>query len=267
MDPSRKRKLRLVLALSAAVLLAGALVYTSFSASTEASTPSDVVASAEPGRSYELTGKVVKDSVARDGDRLKFAIRDRDGTTSVPVVYEGVVPGPVPRGPRGDRLGRAGEGHVRRRARLARHQVPLEVHRRTRAPPDMADVGSACLLVGLLTALYAAGVSVYGAVTGRRALVTSGRRAIYCLAGLLIARHRRSSSRPSCARTSRYKLVAEGSSTDTPTFYKVTAMWATQDGSLLLWALLHVDLLERGAVPHPRARCATSRRGRPACSA
>ena len=35
-----------------------------------------------------------------------------------------------------------------------------------------------------------------------------------------------------------YKLVAEGSSTDTPTFYKVTAMWATQDGSLLLWALL-----------------------------
>ena len=32
--------------------------------------------------------------------------------------------------------------------------------------------------------------------------------------------------------------MAEGSSTDTPTFYKVTAMWATQDGSLLLWALL-----------------------------
>ena len=35
-----------------------------------------------------------------------------------------------------------------------------------------------------------------------------------------------------------YKLVAEGSSTDTPTFYKVTAVWATQDGSLLLWAML-----------------------------
>ena len=35
-----------------------------------------------------------------------------------------------------------------------------------------------------------------------------------------------------------YKLVAEGSSTDTPTFYKVTAVWATQDGSLLLWATL-----------------------------
>ena len=35
-----------------------------------------------------------------------------------------------------------------------------------------------------------------------------------------------------------FALVAEGSSTDTPTFYKVTALWATQDGSLLLWATL-----------------------------
>jgi cytochrome c-type biogenesis protein CcmE len=98
MDPSRKRKLRLVLALSVAVLLAGALVYTSFTASTEASTPSDVLAGADPGRSYELTGKVKKGTVQRDGDRLKFAIRDRDGTASVPVVYEGVVPDPFREG-------------------------------------------------------------------------------------------------------------------------------------------------------------------------
>jgi cytochrome c-type biogenesis protein CcmE len=98
MDPSRKRKLRLVLALSVAVLLAGALVYTSFTASTEASTPSDVLAGAEPGRSYELTGKVARDSVQRDGDRLRFAIRDRDGSASVPVVYEGVVPDPFREG-------------------------------------------------------------------------------------------------------------------------------------------------------------------------
>ena len=98
MDPSRKRKLRLVLALSAALLLAGALVYTSFSASTQASTPSDVVRSAEPGRSYELTGKVVKGSVKREGKELRFAIRDRDGATSVPVAYEGVVPDPFREG-------------------------------------------------------------------------------------------------------------------------------------------------------------------------
>ena len=98
MDPSRKRKVRLVVALSVAIALAGALVYTSFSASTEASKPSDVLRSGDPGRSYELTGKVVRGSVSRDGERLRFRIRDRDGATSVPVRYEGVVPDPFREG-------------------------------------------------------------------------------------------------------------------------------------------------------------------------
>ena len=84
--------------MGAALLLAGALVYTSFSASTEASTPSQLRASAEPGRSYELTGKVVKGSVERGDERLRFSLRDRDGRASVPVVYEGVVPDPFREG-------------------------------------------------------------------------------------------------------------------------------------------------------------------------
>ncbi len=94
MDPARKRKLRLVMALSVAVLLAGALVYTSFAGATEASTPSQLKASAESGRSYELTGKVVDGSVERRGDGLRFAIRDREGTERLPVNYQGVVPDP-----------------------------------------------------------------------------------------------------------------------------------------------------------------------------
>src|SRR5680860_15932 len=98
MDPRRKRKLRLYVALSAAVLLAGALVYTSFSASTQAKAPSDLLAAAEPGRSYELTGKVVQDSVDKDGERLIFRIRDRDGRESLPVTYAGVVPDPFREG-------------------------------------------------------------------------------------------------------------------------------------------------------------------------
>ena len=64
MDPQRKRKIRLVVALSVAVLLAVALVYTSFSASSEAKEPSELL-SAAPGSNYELTGKVVKGSVAQ----------------------------------------------------------------------------------------------------------------------------------------------------------------------------------------------------------
>jgi cytochrome c-type biogenesis protein CcmF len=101
----------------------------------------------------------------------------------------------------------------------------------------MAGVGSACLVVALLTAVYAVGASLFGARTGRREWVTSGRRAIYCIAalcvvafGLLEAAFLRSDFS--------YALVAEASSIDTPTFYKVTAVWATQDGSLLLWATL-----------------------------
>ncbi len=98
MDPAKKRKTRLILALSVAVLLAGALVYTSFSASTEASTPSAVVKDAQPGRSYQLTGKVVNGSVKREGERLDFSVRDRDGNASVPVSYSGVVPDPFREG-------------------------------------------------------------------------------------------------------------------------------------------------------------------------
>ena len=39
MDPARKRTIRLVVALTGALLLAAALVYTSFTASSEARTP------------------------------------------------------------------------------------------------------------------------------------------------------------------------------------------------------------------------------------
>lgn len=82
--------MRLVVALSAALLLATALIYTSFSASTEASKPSEI----QPGKSYDITGKVVKGSIQHQGDHLRFRIRDRDGTESVPVSYTGIVPDP-----------------------------------------------------------------------------------------------------------------------------------------------------------------------------
>ena len=101
----------------------------------------------------------------------------------------------------------------------------------------MAGVGSAALTVGLLAALYAVGASLYGAVSGRREWVTSGRRAVYCVAGLCVLAFAILESAFLRSDFS-FKLVAEGSSTDTPTFYKVTALWATQDGSLLLWATL-----------------------------
>jgi cytochrome c-type biogenesis protein CcmE len=96
-DPSRKRRIRLVVALGAALLLATALAYTSFSASSEARKPSQL-STAEPGRSYQVTGKVVNGSVKREGEVLFFRVRDRDGTASVPIRYTGTVPDPFRQG-------------------------------------------------------------------------------------------------------------------------------------------------------------------------
>jgi len=93
MDPARKRTVRLVVALSAALLLAVALVYTSFSASSEARSPSQLLSSAEPGRVYQLTGKVVP-GYEQDGTVTNFRVRDRVGNVSVPVRYEGALPDP-----------------------------------------------------------------------------------------------------------------------------------------------------------------------------
>ena len=94
MDPSRKRRIRLVVALTAAVILAGALAYTSFSASSAAVQPSKLLASANAGRTYQLTGKVVDGSIKHGGDATVFRVRDRNGRASVPVSYVGTVPDP-----------------------------------------------------------------------------------------------------------------------------------------------------------------------------
>jgi cytochrome c-type biogenesis protein CcmE len=98
MDPSRKRKVRLVVALCAALLLAGALIYTSFSDSTEAKAPSQIAGQRSSGP-YEITGKVVNGSVHHQGSRLLFNVRDRSGGgTSLPVAYTGTVPDPFREG-------------------------------------------------------------------------------------------------------------------------------------------------------------------------
>ena len=114
MDPSRKRRIRLGVALTAAVLLAGALVYTSFSASSEAVKPASWSPAADPGRSYQLTGKVVDGSIRKDGGTTIFKVRDRDAARR-PALGAGPLHGlrarPVPRRPRGDR-----RRHARARA-------------------------------------------------------------------------------------------------------------------------------------------------------
>jgi cytochrome c-type biogenesis protein CcmE len=91
---TRKRRQRLVAALTAALLLVGALAYTSFSAAAQVRTPSQL-ARAAGGHTYQVTGTVLP-GYTRDGTQLDFRLADRAGSTrhAVNIRYTGVVPDP-----------------------------------------------------------------------------------------------------------------------------------------------------------------------------
>lgn len=98
----------------------------------------------------------------------------------------------------------------------------------------MLAAGHACLIVAFASAIYGVAASIYGARAKRRDFVASGRRAVYAMAGattvafvLLEVAFVRSDFT--------YAVVASHSSTTTPLFYRLTAMWSSQEGSLLLW--------------------------------
>jgi cytochrome c-type biogenesis protein CcmF len=101
----------------------------------------------------------------------------------------------------------------------------------------MATVGRALLIVAFAVALYGIGASLYGAFAGGRAWVDSGRRAVYALAGVLTFAF--AIMEAAFLRSDfSFDVVATHSSTTTPAFYKATAAWSSQEGSLLLWVWL-----------------------------
>jgi cytochrome c-type biogenesis protein CcmF len=101
----------------------------------------------------------------------------------------------------------------------------------------VALAGSICLAVALAICLYGIGASLYGARSGRREYVASGRRAVYALAGVLAVAM--AILQAAFVRSDfSFELVATHSSSTTPLFYRLTAVWSSQEGSLLLWVLL-----------------------------
>src|SRR5437764_8956309 len=101
----------------------------------------------------------------------------------------------------------------------------------------MALIGRALLIRGLAVAVYGILASVLGARQARNDFVDSGRRSVYALAGVMTiawaiveAAFWRSDFS--------FNVVAQHSSTTTPTFYKLAAPWSSQEGSLLLWVWL-----------------------------
>jgi cytochrome c-type biogenesis protein CcmF len=101
----------------------------------------------------------------------------------------------------------------------------------------MALIGRALLIVALVTSLYGVGASLYGARVGSEAWVASGRRAMYSLLGLAAFAF---AILEWAFVTSdfAFNVVAQHSASTIPAFYRATAPWSSQQGSLLLWVFL-----------------------------
>jgi cytochrome c-type biogenesis protein CcmF len=97
-----------------------------------------------------------------------------------------------------------------------------------------ASLGSVLLALAFLAAVLAAALALAGR-NGDRRRVELSRRTVYAFCGLLTA----------CVAIIEiafanndfsFNIVAQHSSIETPAFYKLAAMWSSQEGSLLLWA-------------------------------
>jgi cytochrome c-type biogenesis protein CcmF len=100
----------------------------------------------------------------------------------------------------------------------------------------MVALGAAALLAAFITAVFAVAAALAG-TRGDRRWATSARRAVYSVFGLLALAVL--VIELAFARTDlSLEVIATHSSTSTPALYKLTAMWGSQSGSLLLWAFV-----------------------------
>lgn len=99
----------------------------------------------------------------------------------------------------------------------------------------MSLLGRALLLLALLAAVYAVAAALMSLRGGRRSLQRSAERGVYAVCGLVSAAFL---LMVYALVTDRFELrhVAEYSSSTLAVKFKVGALWASQAGSLLLWA-------------------------------
>jgi cytochrome c-type biogenesis protein CcmE len=91
---SRRRTVRFTIALTLAVFLSGALVYTTFSAASPERFPDQLAVASTPDQTYRVGGRVLASS--REGSTLKFTL-GHPGTGKgkpIEVEYHGTVPDP-----------------------------------------------------------------------------------------------------------------------------------------------------------------------------
>jgi cytochrome c-type biogenesis protein CcmF len=98
-----------------------------------------------------------------------------------------------------------------------------------------ASFGSAVLALAFATMVFAAVAALLGRKGDERWVLVASRRAVYTACGLLTL----------CvvlieiafaSDDFSFNIVGQHSSIETPAFYKLAAMWSSQEGSLLLWA-------------------------------
>jgi len=115
----------------------------------------------------------------------------------------------------------------------------------------MPSLGSALLALAFVTSLVAAALALSGR-NGDRRRIDLSRRAVYVFLGLVTA----------CvaiveiafaSNDFSFNIVAQHSSIETPTFYKLAAMWSSQEGSLLLWAWV-LSIVSSAALYATRAK-------------
>jgi len=115
----------------------------------------------------------------------------------------------------------------------------------------MPSLGSALLALAFVTSLAAAALALAGR-NGDRRRIDLSRRAVYAFLGLITA----------CvviieiafaSNDFSFNIVAQHSSIETPAFYKLAAMWSSQEGSLLLWAWV-LSIVSSAALYATRAK-------------
>src|ERR1700760_837920 len=101
----------------------------------------------------------------------------------------------------------------------------------------MAGAGRVLLILCLLSSVYGLGASLYGARTGHGEWVDSGRRAMYSVL-LMSAVAFVILDAAFIGSDFSYNIVATGSSTTTPFFYRAAGIRSPQQGSPLLRGVL-----------------------------
>jgi cytochrome c-type biogenesis protein CcmF len=116
-----------------------------------------------------------------------------------------------------------------------------------------AVVGTISLALALALALYGATAAIVGVRTGRPRVVESARTAAYSLLALVVVANLAMLA-ALLANDFSMKYVALNSSRETPTFFKVLALWSADEGSLLLWNLVLAGYLAAVAFRFRRTR-------------